>query len=518
MAAEFVGLWGTSHNLDRSPSSLGIPSIHSRHESMLEAYSDTFSWIFQETSPSTNFSEWLKEDNHVYRTQGISGSGKSTHMKFFAERGSDLAQTDATNGLFWHFKNLHRSESRFKVNWSPNEMRGGGIRSYEVKGTINGISVTALPDYGSAVNAVSQDFAEQHRMKIEATGTERIGLLGGHIAESIGRVAGHFKFQGESQAYHREFHVLRKSAYDMVLGKKFLDETKTLIKFCHRIIERVRPCVQKGSRLFLLDECPKDHIRSSVNGSEASAFPDTGSELMLISGDFARRNNFEVHRARKYRREVQLINGSTIRTDGMVLDAELQFDAPPVLSKELDYNQYLGFAAGLSSVVGNGAKSTFICDFHVIEDLPCDIVLSNEFIFQNQVFSRFGGLFYSRPTNISLEAEKMLDNGLLFMRITHKRSSWFFRRRRRSQRETDTIPLQDNPTWEDRWKIEEARRNRNQLWITSIPEPQKSVEQRNEDQRQVIWDRDNMRPPSMARLRSSDPNLRRTLVPRSERR
>jgi hypothetical protein len=228
--------------------------------------------------------------------------------------------------------------------------------------------------------------------------------------------------------------------YNVVLGKKFLDETKTFTEFCHRVIQRLRPCVRSGSRLFLLDESPKDHIRCSINGYEASAFPDTGSDLMLISGDFARRNNFKVHRGRKYRREVELINGSTIRTDGMVLDAELQFDAPP-LSRSLDFNRYLNFAAGLSSIVSNGAKSTFVCDLHVIEDLPCDIVLSNEFIFQNQVFSRFKGLFHPRLASISLDAEKMLDDRLLFIRNTHKRSSWFFRPRRPPQSETDTSEL-----------------------------------------------------------------------------
>jgi hypothetical protein len=61
-------------------------------------------------------------------------------------------------------------------------------------------------------------------------------------------------------------------------------------------VKRFRPCVEKGGRFFLLDESPKDRIRCAVNGSNASAFPDTGSDLMLVSGDFARRNNLKVHR------------------------------------------------------------------------------------------------------------------------------------------------------------------------------------------------------------------------------
>ncbi|KAM6535989.1 hypothetical protein FALCPG4_005512 [Fusarium falciforme] len=261
-----------------------------------------------------------------------------------------------------------------------------GISSYEVPGTINGVPINALPDWGSAVEAVSEDFARRHGLKIKATDTQSIRLLGGHIAESVGRIVGHFKFQGEARVYRREFHVLRKSVYDLVLGRKFLDRTKTLTEYYHRIVKRFRPCAQKGRRLFLLDESPKDRLRCTVNGAEASAFPDTGSDLMLVSGDFVRRNKVKVRRGEEYRRRVELIEGSIIRTDSMVLNAELQFDAPPLSSRELDYDQYLGFTVGLSSLTSHGgatAKATFICDLHVIEDLPCDIILSNEFIFQN---------------------------------------------------------------------------------------------------------------------------------------
>jgi hypothetical protein len=401
-----------------------------------------------------------------------------------------------------------------------------------VPGTIDGVPVNALPDWGSAVEAVSEDFAKRHGLKIKATDMESIRLPGGHTAESIGRIVGHFKFQGERRVYSRQFHVLRKSVYDLVLGRKLLDQTKTLTKFCPRIVERARPCVQEGSRLFLLDESPKERLRCTVNGTEASAFPDTGSELMLVSGDFVRRNKLKAHRGRKYRRRVELIDGSTIHTDGMVLNAELQFEAPPTSSQALDYDQYLGFTAGLSSLINHGAevtaKATFICDLHVIEDLPCDIILSNEFIFKNQVFSKFESLFYSMPANTSA-GDVILDCGLLFMRNTSTMSSWFSRWRQLPQSETNTsesslsesryddiltaiVPLQEDPSWEDRWEIEEARRNRAQLRIAPLQEPQKSVEQRNENHRQAVWDRDNPRPPP--RFTSSDPSLRRTPTPR----
>lgn len=300
-------------------------------------------------------------------------------------------------------------------------LRLRGLHCYEVPGTLNGAPVDALPDWGSSVDAVSETFARRHGLEIRPSQLPSIRLLGGHVAEIIGRVVGQFSFKGEKHVHSRKFYVLRKSAYEVVLGKTFLGQTKTLTDFFHRIVERIRPCAWKGARIFLLNETPKDRLHCKLNGATASAIPDTGSDFMCVSGEFVRRHNFAVRREREYRRHVKLIDGSTVYTDGMVLDAKLQFDAPPMLAPELDYDQYSDFAAGFSSLNSHGStagtkKATFLCDLHVIEDLPCDIILSNEFIFQNQVFSRFKGLFYSQPTSTTSKNDTMPNSYLLFIR------------------------------------------------------------------------------------------------------
>lgn len=326
------------------------------------------------------------------------------------------------------------------VAWSPDDVRVSGVHSPEVHGTLNGVAVKALPDSGSTVDAVSETFARRHGLKIDTADTKSITLMGGHVAESVGRVVGHFKFKGEKGAYRREFHVLRKSLHDVILGRSFLDETETLTKHDYRIVHAVRPCIQKGRRLFLMDETPEERIRCAVNGAAASAFPDTGSDLMLISGDFARRNSLKVHRGREYRTQIELIDGSTILTDGMVLDAELQFDIPPS-SHELDFNQYHNYLSGLSSLMSKGGKTTkttFICDLHVVENLPCDLILSNDFIFQNKVFSQFKTLFYSVPLSCCSGDTESLEQRLMFVRNKSGRSSWLSRWRRPTQNEPST--------------------------------------------------------------------------------
>lgn len=323
------------------------------------------------------------------------------------------------------------------IVWSPEETELGGLKSSEAPGTINGIPVDAMLDWGSSVEAVSEDFATRHRLEIESTPKRRISLLGGHSVEVVGHVLGDFKFQNDEETYPLKFHVLRNIGIDVLLGRDFLDRTETFTKHLHRVVERVRPCVRKGKRLFLINEGPNEMIRCAINGQEAGALPDTGSDLMLVSGAFVCRHKLQVHREKKYRRRVEIIVGSTIWTDGMVLNARLEFDVPPIdASRELDYDQYLLHEAGLSSLIHHEMPSrpkvVFICDFHVIDDLPCDIILSHEFIMRNQVFTRFNHLFYLDAEVPSSEDALDLRDRLLFIRMKRRGNfQWPWRRQLR---------------------------------------------------------------------------------------
>ncbi|KAH7318378.1 hypothetical protein B0I35DRAFT_241425 [Stachybotrys elegans] len=372
-----------------------------------------------------------------------------------------------------------------------------GLTTYEVPGRLDGVQINALPDWGSSVDAISADLARKLGWKMEGGDVRRIRLPGGQVTESIGSATAGFQFQGEDQVHRRTFQVLRKSLYEVVLGRNFLRQTQTLTNFCHRIVEKMRPCIQKGTKLFLMDDSPSDLLRCVVNGSAGSVLPDTGSDLMLVSGSFARRNRFKVHRGPRYRRQLQLINGSTIWTDGMVLSAELQFDAPPI--DGLDRDQYLDCAAGIWSYKHPGKqanKAIFLCDLHVIENLPCDIILSNEFIFRQRVFSRFGDLAYRPNQDHALSTELQQEESFLFMRVKSSKPSWFSRWSRPSPDGThnnNNSPLQVM-TWEHLWEIEEATRNQIQLSISRLPEPQRAERQRIENERRATWDRLHRRP------------------------
>jgi hypothetical protein len=57
--------------------SLGFPTMTTRYEEVVDAYPETFKWIFSQTEQQKwcNFGEWLREEEGVYWISGKAGSG-----------------------------------------------------------------------------------------------------------------------------------------------------------------------------------------------------------------------------------------------------------------------------------------------------------------------------------------------------------------------------------------------------------------------------------------------------------
>ena len=69
--------------------SLAFPGMRTRQEIIIEPFSETFQWIFDESGkavrPWGNFVEWLRNGQNFYWIQGKAGSGKSTLMSYICE-------------------------------------------------------------------------------------------------------------------------------------------------------------------------------------------------------------------------------------------------------------------------------------------------------------------------------------------------------------------------------------------------------------------------------------------------
>ena len=58
---------------------------------------------------------------------------------------------------------------------------------------------------------------------------------------------------------------------------------------------------------------------------------------------------------------------------------------------------------------------------------------------------------------------------------------------------TQRVDIPQATTWEQRWIIEEDRRNQVHLWLSGLPEAQRSVKLAEELARQALWDDNNPR-------------------------
>ena len=86
--------------------------INTRIQSMHEAHSGTFGWIFQPSSANqswSDFTKWLQDGEGVYWIKGKAGSGKSSLMKYMQK----VSYIGTTERLCWpNFQCRHGSSYR----------------------------------------------------------------------------------------------------------------------------------------------------------------------------------------------------------------------------------------------------------------------------------------------------------------------------------------------------------------------------------------------------------------------
>jgi hypothetical protein len=187
---------------------------------------------------------------------------------------------------------------------------------------INGSKYRTIPDTGSLENAISAD--EARRLRLNLTGDTRQFVMGnGSTTMSVGSVSLKCAFaQGDSHTAFQQFNVIENLAVPVIMGKRFLDNSKTLTSNQHRL-EVIYKTVKRTFRLLHLDR-PRQLMRCYVNGSLVHANADTGAEMDLMSPSFALSNSLNIETLDEWERLVELADGSTAELWGKV---RVGFDA-----------------------------------------------------------------------------------------------------------------------------------------------------------------------------------------------
>nr|XP_036577376.1 uncharacterized protein CTRU02_12609 [Colletotrichum truncatum]KAF6784347.1 hypothetical protein CTRU02_12609 [Colletotrichum truncatum] len=283
---------------------------------------------------------WLNQDPDSFWLRGIPGKGKSTLIQPFNQHNSALLQNMA---------------ARRHTNYSSGT-------DYIVDGSINGVSVAASPDTGSDDCIISSNLAARLNLKPVPGTTKTITLANKKPVLSPGMVEVLWNFANDHTPHSLKCWILPKCSNDFVLGNRFLKATKTLTT---HFFSRIKKLISPGRLRVRLIGGEKERILGFFNGRIATALADTGSDIMVVSADYARRMGLHVESGPGDLVEVEFADKTRTWTSGIVRDV-------------------------LWTVEGREVY----CDFHVLDGLAVDVILGKDYLFDLDVFSTCAGSFF----------------------------------------------------------------------------------------------------------------------------
>jgi hypothetical protein len=262
-----------------------------------------------------------------------------------------------------------------RANFLYNVLFPPGREEWVIMGSLKGITVSAIPDTGSELNIVSDHFIKLHGIKLDSEFQRSIQLPNRETI-STGTGSLPFSFEGEKSTFSIVFTVMPNCVHDVILSNSFLRTTETLTRFSSRLKRKFVPSLHMP-RLRLLG-APKQRILGSINGHTAVALPDTGSDVMLISKQYVeeRRLIHWVSTDNTYRTCLEFADGSLANTCGIAFGVEWRF--------------------------GKEDSTSRPCDFHIMDGLPYDVILSNDFLFESKAFSQFKDFLFEQRDGLDL--------------------------------------------------------------------------------------------------------------------
>ena len=151
---------------------------------------------------------------------------------------------------------------------------------------------TSRADSGSEENIIALGMVGQLRLNVDtATENQREFRLGnGKVIKALGRVRVEYAFAVDPQVQIScIFYVFHSLITPLIMGMCFLSQTETLSKHRHRL--RPRPFIPRGPLQLCSINNPRRRLYCVVEGDPMLANADTGSEVDLISLNYARRKN-----------------------------------------------------------------------------------------------------------------------------------------------------------------------------------------------------------------------------------
>jgi hypothetical protein len=221
------------------------------------------------------------------------------------------------------------------------------------------IEICACPDSGAEKNFMLEETAIALGLKdeIDNSNSELFTIANGKQIKSAGRVSVECAFARDSNVVKTcVFHVFTRLVVPLIMGAGFLRETETLSLYRNRLQER--PWIASLPLRVMHIDGAKERFKCYIDGNEVLANADTGSEMDLMSRNYALESRHNIKKL-EFDTEVQFADGSIALLAGQIFSQFRTCERDPWSTKW----------------------------FYVLENLTCDVLLGEETLDENDAFN-----------------------------------------------------------------------------------------------------------------------------------
>lgn len=247
---------------------------------------------------------------------------------------------------------------------------------------IKGRRFDGFPDTNSTRNVMTEAFALSVGAEIDRTTAGRAIFTNaiGEKMSSVGRTSLTVAFpDNPGKSWSCQFQVVQDCPEALVFGDNFLRVlTETLTKFRHRLKKAAVSGIKRMWRLLQMD-MPQQKLECHIDSQLAFANMDTGSDVDLVSLEYAESRGWDISYLPSDEGYVMLSNGTMKKVTGYV-------------------DTWLNLGEDVSKR-----------RFYVLEGLVSDVVLGDGTLEDLDVFNKYVDLFVDSDDQVKVDAFHMIE-------------------------------------------------------------------------------------------------------------
>lgn len=275
---------------------------------------------------------------------------------------------------------VHAMRTQGRHNKDESRRRQGLPLLFEVSTGVE--EVMTGHDTGTHDNHMSLELAHKlgYKVNTEDACKGQFQLPNGKVIEALGRVTAQVQFaqvaDSKTAFITCHFNVFSRLALPALIGMAFLDATETLKLYRSRLV--TLPAGWKRTLRLCAVGSATNQVTCIIEGRKVKANADTGSEMALISEEYAMQHGL-LHEYSS--EELELADGSLVYTSGFA-DTKLSIRTPHDDRYE------------------RSSWTTKTVRFHVLKHLQFDVILDGDIVDDFKIFQNGIGAIISAATNI----------------------------------------------------------------------------------------------------------------------